>query len=184
MSGGSLDLDFPRQKFSSMRMAMPTGLTHSQDESHQLIENSCAANEAVARLTRFEPPALALIASRDPDEEKLAEFRRFLTTLASRWALVNRDERVKLLAGLKITAKLHLRTQLLRSMRKACYRASPDGHYGLNKPDYTHFTSRFVAHADLCASRVRHYLVSISVIQPESATPGYRASHTTIWPNI
>jgi ribonuclease R len=47
-----------------------------------------------------------------------------------------------------------LRTQLLRSLRKACYRASPDGHYGLHKRDYTHFTSPIRRYADLVVHRV------------------------------
>jgi ribonuclease R len=62
---------------------------------------------------------------------------------------------VKLLAVLKDHPQGYiLRTQLLRSMRKACYRATHDGHYGLNKIDYTHFTSPIRRYADLVVHRV------------------------------
>ena len=47
-----------------------------------------------------------------------------------------------------------LRTQLLRSLKKAAYRASPDGHFGLNKKDYTHFTSPIRRYSDLVVHRV------------------------------
>ncbi|HEY9250346.1 MAG TPA: RNB domain-containing ribonuclease, partial [Rariglobus sp.] len=53
-----------------------------------------------------------------------------------------------------------LRTQLLRSLKKACYRGSPDGHYGLAKNDYTHFTSPIRRYSDLVVHRVfDHYLI-------------------------
>jgi ribonuclease R len=39
-------------------------------------------------------------------------------------------------------------------MRKACYRGTPDGHYGLNKKDYTHFTSPIRRYSDLVVHRV------------------------------
>jgi ribonuclease R len=49
---------------------------------------------------------------------------------------------------------------LLRSLKKAAYRATPDGHFGLNKKDYTHFTSPIRRYSDLVVHRVfEHYLV-------------------------
>jgi ribonuclease R len=53
-----------------------------------------------------------------------------------------------------------LRTQLLRSLKKAVYRHTPDGHFGLHKKDYTHFTSPIRRYADLVVHRVfDHYLI-------------------------
>jgi ribonuclease R len=63
-------------------------------------------------------------------------------------------------------------------MRKACYRASPDGHYGLNKPDYTHFTSPIRRYADLVVHRVfGTYLIKHLGYPAAGNPPGYRASH-------
>jgi ribonuclease R len=58
---------------------------------------------------------------------------------------------------------------LLRSLKKAAYRHTPDGHFGLHKKDYTHFTSPIRRYADLVVHRVfDHYLT-------KSARPGGHA---------
>jgi ribonuclease R len=98
----------------------------------------------------------------DPDEEKLEEFRQFAATFGIQAGdLTRREEVTKLLAAIsKHPQGYALRTQFLRSLRKACYRASPDGHYGLHKKDYTHFTSPIRRYSDLVVHRVLHtYLV-------------------------
>jgi ribonuclease R len=43
---------------------------------------------------------------------------------------------------------------MLRSLKKAAYRATPDGHFGLHKKDYTHFTSPIRRYSDLVVHRV------------------------------
>ncbi|MCM2275791.1 MAG: RNB domain-containing ribonuclease, partial [Candidatus Didemnitutus sp.] len=160
---GSLDLDMPETKI----FVDPEGYADriekiENDESHQLIEEfMLLANEAVARLTRLHRlPSLYRVHD-EPDEARLEEFRRELATQGIKVGdLTKREEVVKLLALLKNHPQGHLlRVQLLRSMRKACYRASPDGHYGLNKADYTHFTSPIRRYSDLVVHRVlEHYL--------------------------
>jgi ribonuclease R len=158
MRNGSLDLDMPETKIfvDAEGYADRIELIHN-DESHQLIEEfMLMANEAVAHLTRSHHlPSLYRVHD-DPDEEKLNEFRQFLTTFGVKIGdLSKRDEVVKLLLMLKDHPQGYiLRTQLLRSMRKACYRGTPDGHYGLNKTDYSHFTSPIRRYADLVVHRV------------------------------
>lgn len=164
MRNGSLDLDMPETKIFVDEEGYADRIEKIEnDESHQLIEEfMLLANEAVARLTRTQRlPSLYRVHD-EPDEERLDEFRRELLTHDIKVGdLSKRDEVVKLLAFLKDHPQGHLlRVQLLRSMRKACYRASHDGHYGLNKQDYTHFTSPIRRYADLVVHRViEHYLV-------------------------
>ena len=158
MAGGSLDLDMPETKIfvDAEGYADRIELIHN-DESHQLIEEyMLMANEAVARLTRSNHMPSLYRVHDDPDEAKLDDLRQFLATFGIKVGdLTNRAEVVKLLAVLKDHPQGYiLRTQLLRSMRKACYRASPDGHYGLNKTDYTHFTSPIRRYSDLVVHRV------------------------------
>ncbi|MDP1579887.1 MAG: RNB domain-containing ribonuclease, partial [Candidatus Didemnitutus sp.] len=140
MQQGSLDLDMPETKIFVDAEGYADRLERIEnDESHQLIEEfMLLANESVARLTRTQRMPSLYRVHDDPDEERLNEFRRELATPESKVGdLSQRPEVVKLLGLLKKHPQGHLlRVQLLRSMRKACYRAKPDGHYGLHKIDY------------------------------------------------
>ena len=158
MAHGSLDLDMPETKI----FVDPEGYAErleriEHDESHQLIEEfMLAANEALARLTRREKlPSLYRVHD-DPDGEKLDELRQQLVTYNVRVGdLSDRKELIRLLKILEDHPQGYtLRTQLLRSLRKAAYRSSPDGHFGLNKNDYTHFTSPIRRYSDLVVHRV------------------------------
>lgn len=158
MAHGSLDLDMPETKIYVDEKGYADRLEKVEnDESHQLIEEfMLAANEAVAHLTRSHRlPSLYRVHD-DPDEEKLNELREELATHGIKVGkLTVRAEIVRLLQTLRDHPQGHLlRTQLLRSLRKACYRATPDGHYGLHKRDYTHFTSPIRRYADLVVHRV------------------------------
>ncbi|MDX2187931.1 MAG: RNB domain-containing ribonuclease [Opitutaceae bacterium] len=158
MANGSLDLDMPEVKIFVDEEGYADRLEKVEhDESHQLIEEfMLAANEAVARLTRKERlPSLYRVHD-EPDEERLSEYRDVLSTFDVH--VGDLSERSEILKLLDILARhpqgYNLRSQLLRSLRKAAYRASPDGHYGLAKEDYTHFTSPIRRYADLVVHRV------------------------------
>ncbi len=165
MKHGSLDLDMPETKVFVDKEGYADRLELIEhDESHQLIEEfMLAANEAVARLTRQHKLPAVYRVHDDPDEEKLAEFRQQLAAQGIRVGdLTLRSEVVKLLRELREHPQGHvLRITLLRSLKKAAYRASPDGHYGLHKKDYAHFTSPIRRYADLILHRVLdHYLIT------------------------
>ncbi|KXU36428.1 hypothetical protein AXK11_04565 [Cephaloticoccus primus] len=158
MARGSLDLDMPETKVYVDEAGYADRLERvDNDESHQLIEEfMLVANEAVAHLTRSQRlPSLYRVHD-DPEPERLNELREELATHGLQVGnLAVRGELVRLLAQLGTHPQGHLlRTQLLRSLKKACYRASPDGHYGLSKRDYAHFTSPIRRYADLVVHRV------------------------------
>ncbi|MBS0662225.1 MAG: RNB domain-containing ribonuclease [Verrucomicrobia bacterium] len=174
MAGGSLDLDMPETKI----FVDPAGYADrlekiEHDESHQLIEEfMLAANEAVARLTRTRAlPSLYRVHD-EPEPDKLEEYRALLATFGLRVGdLTHRAELVKLLQTLRTHPQGYtLRTQLLRSLKKAAYRATPDGHFGLHKRDYTHFTSPIRRYSDLVVHRV---LDSYLVRQRGAGRPAY-----------
>ncbi|MDR1283977.1 MAG: RNB domain-containing ribonuclease [Opitutaceae bacterium] len=158
MRNGSLDLDMPETKVFVDEQGYADRLEKIEnDESHQLIEEfMLAANEAVARLTRGKRlPSLYRVHD-EPDAEKLGEFRDTLATAGIKAGdLTKRSELSKVITTLDQHPQGHLlRTQLLRSLKKACYRATPDGHFGLAKKDYTHFTSPIRRYSDLVVHRV------------------------------
>jgi ribonuclease R len=158
MAHGSLDLDMPETKIFVDEDGYADRLERVEnDESHQLIEEfMLSANEAVARLTRtLRLPSLYRVHD-DPDVEKLEEYRQFIATFGIQVGdLTKREEVARLLGALRTHPQGYtLRSQFLRSLKKACYRATPDGHYGLNKHDYTHFTSPIRRYSDLVVHRV------------------------------
>jgi ribonuclease R len=158
MAHGSLDLDMPETKIFVDEQGYADRLEKIEhDESHQLIEEfMLAANEAVARLTRTRRlPSLYRVHD-EPDIDRLEEFHRLLESFEIPASdLTQRAELVRLLAVLHQHPQGYtLRTQLLRSLKKAAYRHTPDGHFGLHKKDYTHFTSPIRRYADLVVHRV------------------------------
>ena len=92
----------------------------------------------------------------EPDEEKLQELRQTMTTFGVKCGnLTQSREMSALLKQLKAHPQGYtLKVHVLRSLKQAQYRASPDGHYGLAKNDYTHFTSPIRRYSDLIVHRV------------------------------
>ncbi|MBL9188727.1 MAG: RNB domain-containing ribonuclease [Opitutaceae bacterium] len=158
MAHGSLDLDMPETKIFVDEKGYADRLEKIEhDESHQLIEEfMLAANEAVARLTRTRKfPSLYRVHD-EPDPEKLSDLRELLGSFGIKASdLTRREELVRVLAVLHQHPQGYtLRTQLLRSLKKAAYRHTADGHFGLAKQDYTHFTSPIRRYSDLVVHRV------------------------------
>ena len=158
MKDGSLDLDMPEVKiFVDETGAADRIESIHNDESHQLIEEfMLAANEAVAKeIKRLNIPCIYRVHD-EPDAEKLDEFREYLATVGITVGdLSRRREITKMLNAINNHPQAYtLRIQFLRSLKQACYRASPDGHYGLSKNDYTHFTSPIRRYSDLIVHRV------------------------------
>lgn len=182
MAHGSLDLDMPETKIFVDEKGYADRLEKIEhDESHQLIEEfMLAANEAVAHVTRVHKlPSLYRVHD-NPDPEKLAELRDQLATFEIRVGdLTQRAEVVRLLETLRTHPQGYtLRTQLLRSLKKAAYRATPDGHYGLAKKDYTHFTSPIRRYADLVVHRVfDSYLIKHQAYPAGDRAAGYNFTH-------
>ena len=158
MHKGSLDLDMPETKIFVDKDGWADRIEKIEnDESHQLIEEfMLLANEEVAKLLRMKNIPGIFRAHDNPDEEKLNELRKLL----DQWGiqvgdLTNRAEVTKALAAIKKHPQSHmLHIEFLRSLPKAVYRASADGHYGLHKNDYTHFTSPIRRYSDLVVHRI------------------------------
>jgi ribonuclease R len=155
---GSLDLDMKEIKIYCDKdgWADRTEVV-KHDESHQLIEEfMLLANESVATaLDKGSVPHVCRVHD-DPDPEKLGALREELAGNGFQVGdLTHRSEMVKLLASLKDREDGYtIRIQLLRSLKQACYRPSADGHFGLAKQHYSHFTSPIRRYADLLEHRI------------------------------
>lgn len=154
---GSLDLEFPEVKVWLDKQGKPVRLEKVENDiSHQLIEElMLLANELVAReLMRNRQPAVYRIHEK-PDDDRLAEFRENAALHGVRCGdLSHRPELQKLIAAVKGQPQEYvIKLGLLKSLKRARYSSQPVGHYGLNKSDYTHFTSPIRRYSDLLVHR-------------------------------
>jgi ribonuclease R len=158
MSKGSLDFDMPETKIFVDAQGYADRIEKIEnDESHQLIEEfMLCANEAVGKVLKDNNLPAIYRTHADPDEDKLNELREFLATVGIEVGnLTQRREVTKMLKLIGQHPQAYtLRIQFLRSLKQACYRASADGHYGLYKQNYAHFTSPIRRYADLIVHRV------------------------------
>ena len=154
---GALDLDFPEVKVWVDKGGHPVKLERVEnDESHQLIEEfMLAANEAVARELKKRAIPTIYRVHENPDPEKLAEYREFVLSFNYRVGdLTHRAELQRLLTIIRGKPEEQaLKVALLKSLKRARYSAQPQGHYGLAKANYLHFTSPIRRYADLVAHR-------------------------------
>ncbi|MFT4901317.1 MAG: ribonuclease R [Lentimonas sp.] len=155
---GSLDLDMTDVKIYVDEEGYADRLEKQyNDESHQLIEEyMLSANEQVAKVMKKENFPSIYRVHDEPEEGKLNELRETMMSFGVSCGNLGKPrEMASLLKKLKdhpqgYTLKVHV----LRSLKQAQYRASADGHYGLAKPDYTHFTSPIRRYSDLIIHRV------------------------------
>lgn len=164
MFHGALDLDMPEVAIHVDAQGYANSLERLEyDESHQLVEEfMLAANEAVARaMRRMSLPLIHRVHDK-PDEERLEALAVYLRDMGLDIGdLTSRKEMSRALDLIHAHPQSQvLRTEFLRSLKQACYRASADGHYGLNKTDYAHFTSPIRRYADLVVHRVFDYMLS------------------------
>jgi ribonuclease R len=155
---GSLDLDMTSVKIYVDEEGYADRIEKEfNDESHQLIEEfMLSANEQVARvMKRSNFPSIYRVHD-EPEDEKLQELRETMLCFGVQCGNLSKPREMSmLLKKLKEHPQGYtLKVQVLRSLKQAQYRASADGHYGLAKPDYTHFTSPIRRYSDLIVHRV------------------------------
>ena len=129
-----------------------------RNDAHKLIEECMIlANVSAARfIAKHEAHALYRVHDQ-PSEEKLANFRSFLSELGIVSKLSLSPTPVELTEEL---ARLHdredielIQIMLLRSMKQAVYQPGNEGHFGLALSAYAHFTSPIRRYPDLVVHR-------------------------------
>lgn len=158
MQAGALDLDMPEVKIYVDADGYADRIAQTfHDESHQLVEEfMLLANETVAREFSWAKLPYISRVHDQPEPEKLSDLREELLDAGIKVGdLTKRSEVVRLLKVLNTREDAYpLRIRFLRSLKQACYRAKADGHYGLAKTYYAHFTSPIRRYADLTVHRI------------------------------
>lgn len=159
---GSLDFDLPGSRVELDESGFPIDIQRAQRlAAHRLVESfMLLANECVAkRLRRVKWPALFRVhEAPDPlaTEELRASLARFGIHLRGKKNMPIKPTALQaaLAESSELRAAEVVHTLVLRSMKRALYDTSPDGHFGLATTDYTHFTSPIRRYPDLVVHRV------------------------------
>ncbi len=137
-----------------------------RNDAHKLIEECMlCANVAAARFfEQMKLPSLYRV-HEGPNEEKLENLRSFLGELGLDLGGGDKPTPGHYQALLAQVADRDdasvIQTMLLRSLSQAVYAPENKGHFGLDYPAYTHFTSPIRRYADLLVHRgIRHVLRS------------------------
>lgn len=179
---GSLDLDMNELKIYVDKEGYAERLEKQvNDISHQLIEEfMLVANEQVARLSKRERIASIYRVHDKPEDTRLVELRQIMRTYGVPCNQLSKPaEMSRLLRQLKEHPQSYaLKLQVLKSLKQAQYRPTADGHYGLAKTDYSHFTSPIRRYSDLIVHRILDaYLAkSKSNYAPETVEIRYNQS--------
>lgn len=154
----ALDLEMPEVEFvMGPDQTIQEVRVSGADPSHQLIEECMvAANEAVdAELSQRGLKLLHRV-HEPPAEEKIAELTQELQSLGFQPGNLNIPRNMTAFLGSIRNDPLahHAQTAVLRSMKRALYSPKADGHYGLAKRYYAHFTSPIRRYPDLVVHRI------------------------------
>ncbi len=156
---GSLDFDLLEPELIYKEGRLHSIATFVQNEAHKVIEEfMVAANVAVASfLGRRGLPSLYRIHPRPA----IADLEKLKDTLAHFGILLPRPEKIKSKDLQKAISEAEGRpeekfvnVQVLRALRLALYSENNEGHYGLAKEEYTHFTSPIRRYPDLAVHRI------------------------------
>ena len=158
---GSIDFDLPETKIIVDEKGHPVEIKpYERNAATKLIEDfMLAANETVAEHFYWAEIPFVYRSHEKPDIEKLRKLQTFICNFG--YGIKIKDEEVhpkelqKLLANVSDTPEEALISRLtLRSMQRAKYTATADGHYGLSCKYYCHFTSPIRRYPDLQIHRI------------------------------
>lgn len=166
---GAIDFDFPETKIICDDEANPVDVKNEErGDSHRLIESfMLAANEVVAETAFWSELPFIYRVHEAPDTEKLTDFNNFIKNFG--YSLKGKADHEtihpKTLQEIANAVKgtpeeMMISKIMLRSLMKAGYRESNEGHFGLAARYYCHFTSPIRRYPDLFIHRVLKDFIS------------------------
>ena len=163
---GSIDFDFPEAKIIVDDKGRVTDIkAYDRNEATRLIEDfMLIANETVAEDSFWQELPFVYRTHENPDEEKIRELSIFINNFGynigkggkkkSKTEIHPKDIQ-KLLSKIEGTPEEMLINRMtLRSLKRAKYTTSCDGHFGLAAKYYCHFTSPIRRYPDLQIHRI------------------------------
>ena len=154
-----LDLDLPERKITLNKDGTVASVDRRERfDAHRIVEElMILANIAAAETLERRRTLQIYRVHEPPDEEKLASTREYLETLdysLTRGGAIRPRNFNQLLAIAAGRGQKELISELvLRSQTQAYYGVENAGHFGLNLPRYSHFTSPIRRYADLTIHR-------------------------------
>jgi ribonuclease R len=128
-------------------------------EEFMLLANRTIASHVIKNENK-KPLSFVYRVHDEPEEEKIMEFERFVSSLGYNFNTRSKNksrELQRLLDQLKGTSEESVINEIaIRSMAKAVYSSDNIGHYGLGFKNYTHFTSPIRRFPDLTVHKLIH----------------------------
>lgn len=156
---GSLDFDLVEPELIYKDERLFSVVSAERNVAHQIIEEfMLAANEAVASFLIKEDVPMIYRIHPSPSVESLARLREMLEsfgiTLPLPKKIKSRDLQLALVQAEERAEEKFINLQILKSLKLAHYADENEGHFGLAKKEYTHFTSPIRRYPDLCIHRI------------------------------
>lgn len=160
---GSIDFDLPESKIILNKRGIPVDVrAYERNAATKLIEDfMLLANETVAQHYYWMEVPFVYRTHDTPEEEKIKKLATFIHNFGYHLKMrtgekeIHPKELQKLLGKIEGTDEEALISRLtLRSMQRAQYTVTCNGHFGLACPYYCHFTSPIRRYPDLQIHRI------------------------------
>lgn len=158
---GSIDFDFPESKIYLDKKGHPIDIRpYERNKATKIIEDfMLIANETIAEDFFWQELPFVYRSHENPDSEKIKLLGIFINNFGYSIRVtqdeIHPKELQKLLKKIDNTPEEALISRLtLRSMKRASYTTTSDGHFGLATKYYCHFTSPIRRYPDLQIHRI------------------------------
>ncbi|PKM96375.1 MAG: ribonuclease R [Firmicutes bacterium HGW-Firmicutes-1] len=157
---GSIDFDFPEAKIIMDEKGVPIDIKpYDRNVATKIIEEfMLLANETIAESFFWQQMPFVYRTHEEPDPAKISNLAAFIYNFGYHIKgkeQVHPKELQKLLIDVEGSKEETIISRLtLRSMKKAMYTVTNDGHYGLAAKYYCHFTSPIRRYPDLQIHRI------------------------------